>query len=105
MKTFANTNPQTLEQAVKTIQQAGKDGQTASLVGGGSDLLGLGKEFIIKPDVLVNLKTIKGLDQVAPAASGVNIGGRITLDPPGRHPLIPDQNGVLAAAAEAASTP
>ena len=86
MKTFANTNPQTLEQAVKTIQQAGTKGQTASLVGGGSDLLGLVKEFIIKPDVLVNLKTIKGLDQVAPSAAGVNIGGLITLDSLGSHP-------------------
>ncbi len=33
-------------------------------VGGGSDLLGLVKERIVTPDVLVNLKTIKGLDQV-----------------------------------------
>jgi len=105
MKTFANTNPQTLEQAVKTIQQAGTKGQTASLVGGGSDLLGLVKEFIIKPDVLVNLKTIKGLDQVAPAASGVNIGGLITLDSLGRHPLVRSQYTVLAEAAETVATP
>jgi xanthine dehydrogenase YagS FAD-binding subunit len=104
MKTFANTNPRTLDQAIKTIQQAGKDGQTASLVGGGSDLLGLVKEFIIKPDVLVNLKTIKGLDQVAPAAGGVNIGGLITLDSLGRHPLIRSQYTVLAEAAETVAT-
>jgi xanthine dehydrogenase YagS FAD-binding subunit len=105
MKTFANTNPQTLNQAIKTIQQAGKDGQTASLVGGGSDLLGLVKEFIIKPDVLVNLKTIKGLDQVSLAAGGANIGGLITLDSLGRHPLIRSQYTVLAEAAETVATP
>jgi xanthine dehydrogenase YagS FAD-binding subunit len=105
MKTFANTNPQTLEQAVKTIQQAGTKGQTASLVGGGSDLLGLVKEFIIKPDVLVNLKTIKGLDQVTPAAGGVNVGGLITLDSLGRHSLIRSQYTVLAEAAETVATP
>jgi xanthine dehydrogenase YagS FAD-binding subunit len=105
MKTFANTNPRTLEQAVKSIQEAGKNGLTASLVGGGSDLLGLVKEFIIKPDVLVNLKTIKGLDQVTPAASGVNIGGLITLDSLGSHPLIRSQYTVLAEAAETVATP
>jgi xanthine dehydrogenase YagS FAD-binding subunit len=105
MKTFANKNPQTLEQAVSFVQQARKDGQTASVVGGGSDLLGMVKEFIVKPDVLVNLKTIKGLDQVAPAAGGLNIGGLITLDTLSKHPLIRKQYTVLAEAAETVATP
>ncbi|HXP82406.1 MAG TPA: FAD binding domain-containing protein [Verrucomicrobiae bacterium] len=105
MKTFANKNPQTLEQAVSFVQQARKDGQTPSVVGGGSDLLGMVKEFLIKPDVLVNLKTIKGLDQVAPTASGVSIGGLITLDTLGTHPLIRSQYAVLAEAAETVATP
>lgn len=105
MKTFANKNPQTLEQAVSFVQQARKDGQSPSFVGGGSDLLGMVKEFIIKPDVLVNLKTIKGLDQVAPVAGGVNIGGLITLDTLGGHPLIRSQYSVLAEAAETVATP
>ena len=105
MKTFANKNPQTLEQAVSLVQQARKDGQTPSVVGGGSDLLGMVKEFLIKPDVLVNLKTIKGLDQVAPTAGGVNIGGLITLDTLGSHPLIRSQYSVLAEAAETVATP
>jgi xanthine dehydrogenase YagS FAD-binding subunit len=105
MKTFANKNPQTLEQAVSFVQQARKDGQTPSVAGGGSDLLGMVKEFLIKPDVLVNLKTIKGLDQVAPTAGAVNIGGLITLDTLGRHPLIRSQYSVLAEAAETVATP
>jgi xanthine dehydrogenase YagS FAD-binding subunit len=105
MKTFANKNPRTLEQAVSLVQQASKDGKTASIVGGGSDLLGLVKEFIVKPDVLVNLKAIKGLDQVTPAAGGVNIGGLITLDALGSHPLIRNQYTVLAEGAEAVATP
>jgi xanthine dehydrogenase YagS FAD-binding subunit len=105
MKTFANKNPQTLEQAISFVQQARKDGQTPSVVGGGSDLLGMVKEFIIKPDVLVNLKTIKGLDHVAPTAGGVDIGGLITLDTLGSHPLIRIQYSVLAEAAETVATP
>jgi xanthine dehydrogenase YagS FAD-binding subunit len=105
MKTFANKNPQTLEQAVSFAQQARKDGQIPAVAGGGSDLLGMVKEFLVKPDVLVNLKTIKGLDQVAPTAGGVNIGGLITLDTLGNHPLIRSQYSVLAEAAATVATP
>ena len=105
MKTFANKNPRSLEQAVSFAQQARKDGQTASIVRGGSDLLGMVKEFIVKPDVLVNLKSIKGMDQVAAAAGGVNIGGLITLDSLSNHPLIHSQYTVLAEAAGTVATP
>src|SRR5207253_11361213 len=86
MKTFTNTNPNSLDQAVSLVQQARTNGQTASLVGGGSDLLALVKDFIVKPDVLVNLKTMKGLDQVVPASGGVQIGGPITPGGLGRSP-------------------
>jgi len=105
MKTFTNTNPNSLDQAVSLVQQARTNGQTASLVGGGSDLLALVKDFIVKPDVLVNLKTIKGLDQVVPEAGGVHIGGLITLDALGSHPVIRSQYTVLAEAAETVATP
>jgi xanthine dehydrogenase YagS FAD-binding subunit len=104
MKTFTNTNAKTLDQAVSLLQQARTNGQAASLVGGGSDLLALVKEFIVKPDVLVNLKTIKGLDQVVLGADGVNIGGLITLDGLGSHPIIRSQYTVLAEAAETVAT-
>jgi xanthine dehydrogenase YagS FAD-binding subunit len=105
MKTFTNTNPNTLDQAVSVVQQARANGQAASLVGGGSDLLALVKDFIIKPDVLVNLKTIKGLDQVVPGTGRVDIGGLITLDALASHPMIRNQYTVLAEAAETVATP
>ena len=63
MKTFANSNARDLQHAVSIAQQTRQDGRAASFVGGGSDLLALVKERILTPDVLVNLKTIKGLDQ------------------------------------------
>jgi xanthine dehydrogenase YagS FAD-binding subunit len=105
MKTFANKNPQTLEQAVSFVQQARKDGQSPAVAGGGSDLLGMVKEFIVKPDVLVNLKAIKGLDQVAPTTGGVDIGGLITLNTLGTNPLVRSRYSVLAEAAETVATP
>jgi xanthine dehydrogenase YagS FAD-binding subunit len=105
MKTFTNTNANTLDQAVSLVQQARTNGQAASLVGGGSDLLALVKDFIVKPDVLVNLKTIKGLDQVVPGAGGVNIGGLVTLDALASHPMIRSEYAVLAEASETVATP
>jgi xanthine dehydrogenase YagS FAD-binding subunit len=105
MKTFANANARDLQQAVTLVQQTHRDGKAASFVGGGSDLLALVKERIIAPDVLVNLKTIKGLDQVTPAAGGVTIGGLITLDTLSRNPVVRRQYAVLAEAAETVATP
>jgi xanthine dehydrogenase YagS FAD-binding subunit len=106
MKTFANANARDVRQAAMLSQQARKDGHSAAFAGAGSDLLALVKERIVKPDVLINLKTIKGLDQVTPAAGGgVNIGGLITLDALNRQPAIRRDYTVLAEAAESVATP
>ena len=50
------------------------------------------------PDVLVNLKTVSGLDEVTSGGDGVSIGGLTTLDALSRHPLIRAQFTVLAEA-------
>ena len=105
MKTFSNANARDVQQAVMLAQQAQRSGQAASFAGGGSDLLGLVKERLVTPDVLVNLKTIKGLDQVTQTAGGLTIGGLITLDNLSRHQLIRRQYAVLAEAAETVATP
>jgi xanthine dehydrogenase YagS FAD-binding subunit len=105
MKPFANSNARDFQDAVTIADQARQQGRAAAFVGGGSDLLALVKERITGPDVLVNLKTIKGLDQVKPANGGVNIGGLITLDTLSRNDLIRRQYTVLAEAAETVATP
>jgi xanthine dehydrogenase YagS FAD-binding subunit len=105
MKTFVNSNARDFQHAVTVAQQTRKEGHTASFVGGGSDLLALVKEHIVEPDVLVNLKTIKGLDQVKPANGGFTIGGLITLDALSRNDVVRRQFTVLAEAAETVATP
>ncbi|HEX2647672.1 MAG TPA: xanthine dehydrogenase family protein subunit M [Candidatus Dormibacteraeota bacterium] len=105
MKAFANANPRDLRQAVTLLKQAGEQGRSASPVGGGSDLLGMVKERLVAPDVLVNLKAINGLDQVDAQADEVRIGGLITLDALGRNPLVRRRYTVLAEAAESVGTP
>jgi xanthine dehydrogenase YagS FAD-binding subunit len=106
MKTFANKNAQSIEQAVSLMQQARKNGQTPAVAGGGSDLLGMVKEYLVKPDILVSLKAVKGHDQVAATAGGnVDIGGLITLDNLRSHSLVRGKYAVLAEAAEVVATP
>jgi len=105
MKAFANANPRDLRQAVALLTQAREKGRSASIVAGGSDLLGMVKERLVAPDVLVNLKAINGLDQVAAQGDGVKIGGLITLDALSRDPVIRSRYTVLAEAAESVGTP
>ena len=105
MKTFANANARSLEDAVALAQQAHGDGLSASFTGGGSDLLGLVKERIAMPDVVVNLKTIRGQDRIDPVGQGARIGGLITLDALSRDALIRRRFAVLAEAAAGVATP
>ena len=105
MKTFANANPRDLPQALTMIKQAEAGGKSFAIAGGGSDLLGMVKERIVTPDVLINLKAVKGLDQVTQGGGGVNIGGLVTLDALAHHAVIRRQYPVLAEAAESVATP
>lgn len=105
MKAFMNVNARDMRQAAALAQQARSGGQTATIAGGGSDVLGMMKDRLITPDVLVSLKAIKGLDQVKAENGGVTIGGLITLDALSSHSLIRRQYPVLAEAAAEVATP
>jgi xanthine dehydrogenase YagS FAD-binding subunit len=104
MKAFVNVNPRTMEEAVSMLSHAYRDGKRAVVSGGGSDLLGLIKERLVVPDVLVNLKTISGMDRVTSEAGVTRIGGLITLAALGRVPLIRGHYRMLAEAADSVGT-
>lgn len=105
MKTLSNSNPRDFRQAVSTAHDARRDGKTAAFAGGGSDLLGMVKDGLAKPDVLVHLRAIKGQDRVETKGGRVQIGGLITLDALSRHPLIRSKYAVLSEAAATVATP
>jgi xanthine dehydrogenase YagS FAD-binding subunit len=100
MKAFTNINGRDIQHAVTLLQR-----ERTAAAGGGSDLLALMKEQIVSPDVLVSLKSIRGLDQVRGDSGGLRIGGLITLDALSRHAQIRRQYTVLAEAAESIATP
>jgi xanthine dehydrogenase YagS FAD-binding subunit len=74
-------------------------------VGGGSDMLGMVKERLVSPDVLVHLRSIPGHDKIAEQGGEVRIGGFITLAELSESQLIRDRYTVLAEAAGAVGTP
>ena len=105
MKTFANSNARDPRQAAMLAQKARRDNRAASFSSGGTDLLALVKERIVTPDLVINLRTLKGLDQISSASGGVNIGGQISLDALSRDSRIRRDYPVLAEAAESVATP
>jgi len=101
MKAFANVNPRDLKDAVSQLRQP-----NAVPVGGGSDLLGMVKEHLVEPDVLVHLRSIRGLDGITSRARrDTTIGGLTTLDTISQHPMVRENYTVLAEAAGSVGTP
>jgi xanthine dehydrogenase YagS FAD-binding subunit len=105
MRAFSNANPKDIHEAVSLLSQTHQQGRAASIVGGGSDLLGMVKEHLVAPDVLVNLKAIRGMDQIETQRGNLKIGGLITLDTLSRDQRIRKEYTVLAEAAEKVGTP
>ena len=106
MKSFTNAIAKDLNNAVALIKQARDANKSVAVAGGGSDLLGMMKERLITPDVLVSLRTIKGLDQLkAGLGGGVTIGGQITLAALAANATIRERYTVLAEAAQDVATP
>src|SRR5262249_29181999 len=105
MKEFANVNPASLDHALTLLSDARADGRRAVVAGGGSDLLGMIKGQLGSPDLLINLKSIAGLDRITAHAEHVAIGGLTTLDRLARDPLVRARCAVLAEAADSVATP
>jgi xanthine dehydrogenase YagS FAD-binding subunit len=105
MKAFVNVNPKNLSEALAVLETNQQQGRHVAIAGGGSDLLGLVKERLIEPDVLLNLKAIPSMDRVSPQRDGIRIGGLITLDRLAHDALIRKSYTVLAEAAESVGTP
>ena len=105
MRPLANVNPESLGDAVERLERGGG---RAAAVGGGSDLLGMIKDDLATPDVLVNLRTLAasdGLDAIVSAPAELQVGGLVTLTRLSTHPEVASRYRVLAEAAGSAATP
>jgi len=104
VKAFTNANARDLTQAMTLIRQARDARRSVAVAGGGSDLLGMMKEGLVSPDVVVHLRSIKSLDRIT-VKNGATIGGETTLDAIAASAAIRRDYRVLAEAAESVATP
>jgi xanthine dehydrogenase YagS FAD-binding subunit len=75
------------------------------LKAGGIDLLDLMKESLLRPDRVVNLRDVPGLDTIAEDDAGVRIGALATLEQIAAHPLLRQRYTALADAAGSSASP
>ena len=101
MNTFRLHNPESLDQAIALL-----DAPETKLLAGGQDLLTELKEHLVEPANLVNLKSIRGLDQIAfDGAGSLSIGALATIATLAEHAQIGARVPLLAQAALSIGSP
>jgi xanthine dehydrogenase YagS FAD-binding subunit len=109
MKSFEWANATSVDDAVKLL--AMPDGEPdpdrmTRPIGGGQDLHTTMKSYITTPPRVVNLKTIAGLNGIAPTPDGgLRVGALVTLTQLATDPRVAKQYPGLAEAALAIATP
>lgn len=98
MKAFQYATAHSLESARQMVADNG------AYIAGGNDLLGLLKEYLVSPDLLVNIKALPGLNKIDRSKTSWTIGALVTVaelesDPHVRETL----PGLQQAAAEVGS--
>ena len=105
MKRLTNANARDLQHAIALAGDARRGGRATAFAGGGSDLLGMVKDRLVSPDLVVRLASVRNLDQATPSGGGLTVGGLMTLDAITRNQEIRQRYAVLAEAAETVATP
>jgi xanthine dehydrogenase YagS FAD-binding subunit len=101
-KKFAHVNAKTVDEA-SSILRTGK----AAVISGGTDLLGTMRFEILPnyPEVLVNLKTVQGLDYIKEEGGMLKIGALTRLEDIAKSELIRNKYTALAEGAHRTATP
>jgi xanthine dehydrogenase YagS FAD-binding subunit len=105
MQSFEWVDAASVEQAAALLAE-GDATRPVVAKAGGMDLLDLMKEGIISPSRVVNLKSIKGLDDVRfSEAEGLDLGALVTLSRVANAPEVRQRYAALAGAAGHVATP
>jgi NADPH-dependent glutamate synthase beta subunit-like oxidoreductase len=102
MKPFNHINATSLQDAMAALNSG-----NASVIAGGTDLLGALKDSIFPdyPSLLVNVKSIPGLDFVREEDGALVIGAAARLSDIAEHPSVKEKYTALAQAAGSVATP
>jgi len=104
LKGFNHVDVKTISEAVQLLKDnPGK----AKLIAGGTDLLGILKNNVLPeyPEVIINIKSIPGLDYIREDNEGLKIGALVKLEDVARSPLVKGRYQLLAEAAGSVATP
>ncbi len=103
MVSFEHVDARSLKEAVRLLAQSGK---SPVAIAGGQDLMVMLKDELVRPGLVVNLKTVPGLDRITyDATKGLTIGALATLTAIEEHPVIREKYPAIAQAAAAVGTP
>jgi len=92
----------TVDEAVSLLDEYGEE---AKIIAGGIDLVGLMKNKVLSPGVLVNIKTIPHMEYVVEDTGGVAIGALTLINDIERSALIKSKYPILFEAARSTASP
>ena len=104
MKPFRHINARSLSHAMELLAE---HGDKARLMAGGTDLLGLlkTKAAATYPELVINIKSIPGLDYIKEDDAGLRIGAMARLADIAHSPEVKKHYRILAEAALSVATP
>jgi xanthine dehydrogenase YagS FAD-binding subunit len=104
MRSFKHINARTVDEACALLD---KYNGKAMLNAGGTDLLSTlkGEHLLDYPEVVINIKTISGLNDITKDGGALKIGSLVKLSDLARSPLIQERYGALAEAVRSVATP
>ena len=107
MKSFEWTNPASVSEAVKmlAVSTPGDIDEAPRPIAGGQDLLTTMKDYTSRPVRVVNLKNIRGLNQIKVHGRGLTIGALVTLSELEEHADVRKSFPGLVEAAHSIATP
>ncbi len=103
MKPFSYVTARSPESAVELVRSTGQQG--GRFIAGGIDLLGELKEHLAEPRLLVNVKALPGMHDIAAGDGGWTIGANVTLANLAAHDGVHRALPGLAQAAEDVGSP
>jgi xanthine dehydrogenase YagS FAD-binding subunit len=80
-------------------------GDRGCYIAGGNDLLGLMKEYIAEPDLLVNIKSLPGLNRITPGEERWILGANVKVAEIEAHPGLKQKFPALTEAAAEVGSP
>ncbi len=82
---FDYVKPKNFNEAIKTLAQRGS---RAQILAGGTDLIALIEDGTMKPEIVVDIKALPGLDQMEFKSGALSIGSLVTFSDLHESPVI-----------------